>query len=175
MLVVLAALFFTHPRQRGLRFAPPVRCAGPRVVRTCPPRWDGQNALDSTVASFLATPRARRIGFYHGVGAPTEPPLGAPTLRFARPDAAGGVLCTSGPQPLVLYIRNIIPDDIGIPLLEHLAPSGWGYANFHGVQVWTVFCLGCAGRRVSRPKTFGGGHTTRSVKHRVCRRRWQMR
>src|SRR5215218_10279290 len=29
--------------------------------------------------------RARRIGFYHGVGAPTGPPLGASTLRFAPP------------------------------------------------------------------------------------------
>ena len=28
-------------------------------------------------------PRARRTGFYHRVGAPTGPPLGAPTLRFA--------------------------------------------------------------------------------------------
>src|SRR5215216_940638 len=28
-------------------------------------------------------PRARRIGLYHGVGAPTGPPLGASTLRFA--------------------------------------------------------------------------------------------
>ena len=30
-----------------------------------------------------------------------------------------------------LYIRNIIPDDMGIPLLEHLALSGWGYTDFH--------------------------------------------
>jgi hypothetical protein len=30
-----------------------------------------------------------------------------------------------------LYIRNIIPDDMSIPLLEYLAQSGWGYADFH--------------------------------------------
>jgi hypothetical protein len=30
-----------------------------------------------------------------------------------------------------LYTRNIIPDDMGIPLLEHLAISGWGYTDFH--------------------------------------------
>ena len=29
--------------------------------------------------------RARRTGIYHGVGAPTGPPLGAPTLRYALP------------------------------------------------------------------------------------------
>jgi hypothetical protein len=30
-----------------------------------------------------------------------------------------------------VYIRNIMPDDRGVPDLEHLALSGWGYANFH--------------------------------------------
>jgi hypothetical protein len=36
-------------------------------------------------------------------------------------------------------------------------------------------CVVCTGRRESRRKTFGGGHTIRSAKRRVCRRRWQMR
>src|SRR5919112_956086 len=45
-------------------------------------------------------------------------------LRFAV------VLCTLGPQPLILYIRNIKPDDMNIPLLAHLAQPGWGYAPF---------------------------------------------
>src|SRR5215204_658521 len=45
------------------------------------PRWGAHNASDST----LLHPRARRTGFYHRVGAPTGPPLGAPTLRFAPP------------------------------------------------------------------------------------------
>jgi hypothetical protein len=31
----------------------------------------------------------------------------------------------------ILYIRNIIPADMGIPLPEHVALSGWGYADFH--------------------------------------------
>jgi hypothetical protein len=30
-----------------------------------------------------------------------------------------------------LYIRNIIPDDVSIPLLGYRALSGWGYADFH--------------------------------------------
>jgi hypothetical protein len=30
-----------------------------------------------------------------------------------------------------LYIRNLIPDDMGIPSLAVLALSGWGYADFH--------------------------------------------
>ena len=40
----------------------------------------GAGTLCKRTDNFL---RARRIGFYHGVGASTEPPLGAPTLRFA--------------------------------------------------------------------------------------------
>jgi hypothetical protein len=41
-----------------------------------------------------------------------------------------------------LYIRNIIPDDMSIPLLEYLAQSGWGYADFHvGVNfAFIEFC-----------------------------------
>jgi hypothetical protein len=31
---------------------------------------------------------------------------------------------------LVVYIRNIIPDDMSTPLLEYLALSGWGEAAF---------------------------------------------
>jgi hypothetical protein len=30
-----------------------------------------------------------------------------------------------------LYIRNIMPDEVSILLLEHLVLSGWGYADFH--------------------------------------------
>jgi hypothetical protein len=30
-----------------------------------------------------------------------------------------------------LYIRNIIPDDMGIPLLERITLSGWGYTDFN--------------------------------------------
>jgi hypothetical protein len=33
-----------------------------------------------------------------------------------------------------LYIRNIIPGDVGIPLPEHLALSGRGYALFTRVR-----------------------------------------
>jgi hypothetical protein len=31
-----------------------------------------------------------------------------------------------------LYIRNIIPDDVSIPLPEHLALSGRSDTDFHG-------------------------------------------
>ena len=30
-----------------------------------------------------------------------------------------------------LYIRSIIPGDTSMPLLERIALSGWGYADFH--------------------------------------------
>jgi hypothetical protein len=30
----------------------------------------------------------------------------------------------------ILYIRNIVPDDMGIPLLGYRALSGWGEALF---------------------------------------------
>jgi hypothetical protein len=32
---------------------------------------------------------------------------------------------------IVAYIRNIIPDDMNIPLLGYRALSGWGDADFH--------------------------------------------
>src|SRR5918995_270743 len=54
----------------------------------------------------------------------------APTLRFAPPRCRRGCLmytkATSLPN---LYIRNIIPADTSIPLVEHLAQSGRGYAG----------------------------------------------
>jgi hypothetical protein len=65
MLVLLAALYWAIIHQRGLRFAPPLRCAGPRVVRT----------YLSTVGRahhanlYLQHLCARPTGFYHGVGA----------------------------------------------------------------------------------------------------------
>jgi hypothetical protein len=40
------------------------------------------------------------------------------------------VLCT-GRNPAVLYIRNLIPDDIGIPSPAPPGLSGWGDADFH--------------------------------------------
>ena len=43
----------------------------------------------------------------------------------------GFFLRTLDYEPVNLYIRNIIPDDISIPLLGYRALSGWGYADFH--------------------------------------------
>ena len=42
----------------------------------------GAGTLCMRTDNFL---RARRIGLYHGVGAPTAPSPGAPALRFAPP------------------------------------------------------------------------------------------
>jgi hypothetical protein len=56
------------------------------------------------------------------------------SFALAHSYAAGVVLCTRGPHPLILYIRNIIPDGTSIPLPEHLALSGRGYALFTRVR-----------------------------------------
>jgi hypothetical protein len=37
-------------------------------------------------------------------------------------------------EPSILYIRNIMPDDMSIPLLAHRALSGWGFALFTRVR-----------------------------------------
>jgi hypothetical protein len=66
-------------------------------------------------------PRARRIGFYHG----SE--LQPPALRFAPlPYRRVVRLYTRAMSLPSLYIRNIMPTDTSIPLLEYLALSGWG-------------------------------------------------
>jgi hypothetical protein len=43
----------------------------------------------------------------------------------------GFFLCTLDYEPASLYIRNIIPGNMSIPLLGYQALSGWGYADFH--------------------------------------------
>jgi hypothetical protein len=55
----------------------------------------------------------------------------APALHFA-PSRSRRVflMYTKATSLSNLYIRNIIPDDTDIPLLEHLALSGWGEAVF---------------------------------------------
>ena len=45
-----------------------------------------------------------------------------------------------------LYIRNIISDDMNIPLLGYRALSGWGYTDFHA-SVNFAFWAFCEVRR----------------------------
>jgi hypothetical protein len=52
-------------------------------------------------------------------------------LRFAPPQCLKGSLMYTRAKSLPnLYIRNIIPGDMGIPLLGYRAMSGRGYAVF---------------------------------------------
>src|SRR5215208_7493751 len=62
--------------QRGFLFAPPLRCAGPRVMRPCLSPV-GRAHLREHCDNSL---RARRTGFYHGSELPVYL---APALRFA--------------------------------------------------------------------------------------------
>jgi hypothetical protein len=58
---------------------------------------------------------------------------------------------TKATSPSVLYIRNIIPDNMSIPLLGYLALSGWGYTDFHAsmnfafIEFYEVRGLGILG------------------------------
>jgi len=69
----------------------------------------------------------------------THPPSTRPSLcpvPIPRGVYGTGVfLCTPVHRgsPLILYIRNIIPDSISMTLLARLALSGWGYTDFHAV------------------------------------------
>jgi hypothetical protein len=63
---------------------------------------------------------------------------GVRPFALPHPNAAGVILCTTGPQPLVLYIRNIIPDDMGIPSPAVLAYRGGAMLNFALTEVSEV-------------------------------------
>src|SRR5215217_1745240 len=103
--ILLLVARFCFPLSRGLCFAPSPRCAGPRVMRPCLTPVGGHTLANA----YVQSPRARRTGFYHRVGAPTTP-----TGQGSDPS-----LCP-GPTPqgvsyvqasgLGSYIRNIIPD-----------------------------------------------------------------
>src|SRR5215210_4744280 len=76
-----------------------------RCEHDCP-RWGAHTQWKA----HLHLPRARRTGFYHGVGALAASSLRAPALRsgaLSRPDALS-------PPPLRSLRRRIIPDDISI-------------------------------------------------------------
>src|SRR5215217_3867039 len=92
MRVLLAALFCLAPvRQRGLSLCAPSALRGTVGGATMTTLGGA-----GTLWTNLYLPRARLIGFYHRVGAPTGPPLGAPTLRFALvsyPTSSVAALC----------------------------------------------------------------------------------
>jgi hypothetical protein len=80
--------------------------------------------------SFL---RARRIGFTHRVGVCLV--CFPPALRFAPPrcpwhSPTPVYLMYRQGIPVELYIRNIIPDDVSILCLEHLANRGGAMQTF---------------------------------------------
>ena len=108
---------------RGLRFALPLRCAGPRVMGPCPPPVGRAHCGHPSILL-----RARRTGFSHGVGAPTGPRCGAPALRFApsrcpKPSPRQS-LCRAA--SCVRVHQHIIPDDMSIPSPAILTLSGRG-------------------------------------------------
>jgi hypothetical protein len=48
------------------------------------------------------------------------------------------LMYASATSPPVLYIRNIIPDDMSIPLLASPGLSGWGCADFHAGVTFAI-------------------------------------
>ena len=101
--------------------------------------------------SISATNRAgvlRDLGPYNALGR-----AGAPTLARSSlcpgPMPQGRLMYTKATDLPNLYIRNIIPTDMKIPLLGYRALSGWGEAAF----------LYLRGRRIlgSLRLTSGGG------------------
>ena len=78
-------------------------------------------------------PCARYTGFYHGVGAPTGPPLGAPILRIApyrcpKPSLA----LTPAAVGLMYAYTNNRGRAVGADLAGAIRVlSGRGYADFH--------------------------------------------
>jgi hypothetical protein len=118
LILSLVALFFTPLLQRGLRFVSLLRCAGPWVVRPCLPPVVRAHPRES--CNFL---RARLIGFYHRVGAPTTPTVrGSGPSLCPAPMPQGLSYDTRATSLPILYRRKIIPGDMG-PLFW----STWPY------------------------------------------------
>src|SRR5215203_3761675 len=67
-------------------------------------------------------------------GLPISPPPRRPGVSIACAPfrcRRGCLMYTRSTSLPNLYIRNIIPDDMGNPLVGVPGPSGWGYAPFH--------------------------------------------
>lgn len=93
------------------------------------PGGEGTRRLQSSyLKSFqvLVSPAAHRVGARNVVEVEYGPRPFAPD----RPNAPS-------PPPLAAFVctrtQTTIPDDVGTPLVEDLALSGWGYANFRSV------------------------------------------
>ena len=93
--------------------------------------------------------RARRTGFSHrGRSSHNSNCTGLRPFALPGPMLQGvSYVQVSG---LVSYIRNIMPDDMGIPLLGYRALSGWGYADVQAVvnvaKIHRGFCLDASRR-----------------------------
>src|SRR5215217_2115477 len=78
-------------------------------------------------------PCARYTGFYHGVGAPTGPPLGAPILRIAPSRCPKPSLALTPAAVGLMYgYTNNRGRAVGADLAGAIRVlSGRGYADFH--------------------------------------------
>ena len=141
---LLAWPLFSHPTSSvAPRFAPLKRCAAASVVRSCPsPVGRAQHLCNTTLYNFPL--RARRTGFSQRVGAPTSDPSLCPGPMLQ------GVSYVHHANK---YIRNTIPDDVGIPSSVSLAYRGGAmrYVSISASQHATPF-----GLRLSARALLGG-------------------
>jgi hypothetical protein len=110
--------------QRGLRFAPPVRCARVSVVRPRLPRWGGHNATQHTITFPVLGSPVSLIGSELSR-------TGLWPFALPRPDALS-------PPPLRSMWRAHNTRRCGHPLRRLLALSGWGYADFHAAVNFAI-------------------------------------
>jgi len=59
--------------------------------------------------------------------------VGLRPFAVPRPDAAGSSYVHKGHDTAKSVHKKHTTRRYGIPLLERIAPSGWGYADFHAV------------------------------------------
>jgi hypothetical protein len=78
-------------------------------------------ALGRLFGAASALPCCALRGISGGATMAIEALVGFGSPLVLRP---GFFLCTLDYEPASLYIRNIIPDDMGIPLPEHLVDRG---------------------------------------------------
>jgi hypothetical protein len=83
---------------RSMLFAPSARCAGPSSVRPCLPSV-GRAQHHAPVCSKAT--RARRTGFYHGVG--------APTVQGSGPSLCPGSMPPDFPRIQDFFLRDNSP------------------------------------------------------------------
>jgi hypothetical protein len=128
---VLGRAFCTHPARRGASHCAleALRMIVNGATMTTPTQWGGHGGPAATPPCS-----AHRLLSWGRSSCRTPPRSSDSSLR---PTPMPKALVRSGPCG-----GRIIPDDTGILRLEHLALSGWGYADFHvGVNFrFTEFC-----------------------------------